>query len=98
MQQSLKYSSSTISVINGPQQIDNLSQHLPFLVGSSIEARDMDRVLSALNFLTGEGVNYYPNNTASNEVEVLIVECFNDGPSDDDDSNDELSHKNAGWF
>jgi len=98
MQRSLKYSSSTISVINGPRQIDDLSQHLPFLAGSSIEARDMDRVFSALNFLTGEGVNYYPNNTDSNEVEALIADYFIDGPSDDDDSDDELSHKNAGWF
>ena len=58
----------------------------------------MDRVLSALNFLTGEGVNYYPNSTDSNEVEALIADYFNDGPSNDGDSDDELSHKNAGWF
>ena len=58
----------------------------------------MDRVLSALNFLTGEGVNYYPNHCDSNEVEALITDYFNDGPSDDDDSDDEISHKNAGWF
>ena len=55
--------------------------------------QDTDRVLSALNFLTGEGVSYYPNDTDSNEVEALIMDYFNDGPSDDDDSDDKLSHK-----
>jgi len=71
------------------------NKSLPFLAGSSIEGRDMDKVLSTLNFLMGQGVNYYPNES---EVEALITDYFNEGPSDDDDSDDEISHKNAGWL
>jgi len=58
----------------------------------------MDRVLSALNFLTGEGVNYYPHDCDSSAVEALITDYFNDGPSDDEDSDDETGHKNEGWL
>ena len=54
-----------------------------------------DRVLSALNFLTGEGVNYYPDGCDGSALEVLISDYFNDGPSDDE-SEDERDHKNEG--
>ena len=54
------------------------------------------RVLSALNFLTGEGVNYYPDNCDRKEIEALITDYFNEDPSDDDDSSKECDHRNEG--
>lgn len=54
-----------------------------------------DRVLSALNFLTGEGVNYYPDGCDGRAIEALISDYFHDGPSDDE-SDDECDHKNEG--
>ena len=63
-----------------------------------------DRVLSALNFLTGEGVSYYWDGVESNQVEALISDYF-DAPTDDDDEDDhrsddeseeECDHRNEG--
>jgi len=34
------------------------------------------RVLPALNFLTGKGVNYYPDNCDGMEFEALIADYF----------------------
>ena len=53
-----------------------------------------ERVLSALNFLTGEGVNYYPDGCDGSAIEALITDYFNEGP--DDDSDDESDHRNEG--
>ena len=55
-------------------------------------------VLSALNFLTGESVNYYPDNCDENEIKALITDYFNEGPSDDDDSGEECNHRNKGEY
>jgi len=44
-----------------------------------------DRVLSALNFITGEGVNYYCDGVDGNDVEALISDYF-DAPTDDEDN------------
>jgi len=61
---------------------------------SFLISRDtMDRVLSALNYITGEGVNYYPDSCDSNAIEALITDYFADGPSDNKNG-----HKNAGWY
>ena len=54
-----------------------------------------ERVLSALNFLTGKGVNYYPDGCNRSAMEALITDYFNEGPSDDE-SDDESDHRNEG--
>ena len=54
-----------------------------------------DRVLSALNFLTGEGASHYPDDVDTNSIEALISDYFNEGPSDDE-SDDESGHRNGG--
>jgi len=56
----------------------------------------MDRVLSALNFLTGEGVSYYPHDCDFSAVEALIADYFTHGLIDDKESDDEGDHKNEG--
>ena len=64
------------------------------------EMSSKDRVLSALNFLTGEGVSYYWDGVESNQVEALISDYF-DAPTDDeedhrsdDESEEECDHRN----
>ena len=57
----------------------------------------MERVLSALNYITGEGVSYYPEECDTNAIDALISDYSVNAPIDDDDSNEELSHKNSGW-
>ena len=65
------------------------------------EMSSKDRVLSALNFLTGEGVSYYWDGVESNQVEALISDYF-DAPTDDEDhrsddeSEEECDHRNEG--
>ena len=54
-----------------------------------------ERVLSALSFLTGEGVNQYPDGCDSSATEAFITDYFNEGPSDDE-SDDESNHRNEG--
>ena len=54
-----------------------------------------DRVLSALNFLTGEGASHYPDDVDADAIEALISDYFNEGPSDDE-SDDKSSHRNGG--
>jgi len=56
----------------------------------------MDRVLSALNFLSGKGVSYYPHDCNSSAVEALIVDYFTHRPTDDEERDDESDHKNEG--
>ena len=53
-----------------------------------------ERVISALNFLTGEGIDYYPNGCNDNAIEALINDYFNDGSASgsDDTSDDESDH------
>ena len=55
-----------------------------------------DRVLSALNFITGEGVNYYWDGVDGNDVEALISDYF-DAPTDDEDDhmNDDESENDC---
>ena len=54
-----------------------------------------ERVLSALIFLTGEGVNHFPDGCDGSAIEALITDYFNEGQSDDD-SGDEINHRNEG--
>ena len=58
----------------------------------------MERVLSALNYITGEGVGYYPEGCDANAIDALISDYFVYAPIDDDDSDEESSHKNSGWY
>ena len=50
-----------------------------------------ERVISALNFLTGKGVSYCPDVCDSSAFEALISDYINEGPSDD-----ESDHRNEG--
>ena len=52
-----------------------------------------ERVISALNFLTGKGVNHCPDSCDASDIEALITDYFNEDPSDDA-SNDEGDHRN----
>ena len=56
-----------------------------------------ERVVSALNFLTGEGIQYYPSGCDNNAIEALINDYFNDGSASgiDDSSDDDSDHGNA---
>ena len=50
------------------------------------------RVISALNFLSGEGIDYYLSGYNDIAIEVLINDYFNDGSaSRNDDTNDDDS-------
>jgi len=49
-----------------------------------------ERVISALNFLTGEGVNNCPDDCDASNIEALITDYFNEGPGDDE-SDDEAA-------
>jgi len=55
------------------------------------------RVLSALNFLTGEGVNHFPEGYDGRDLQALIEDYFNPVLSqNDDDSDEECDHRNEG--
>ena len=60
-----------------------------------MQAMSTERVLSALNFLIGEGVNHYPEGCDASTIEVLITDYFNEGLSNDE-SDDESDHRNDG--
>ena len=49
-----------------------------------------DRVLSALNFLTGEGISYYPSGIDDGTIVVLIEDYFSteSGNESGDDASD----------
>ena len=55
-----------------------------------------ERVVSALNFLTGEEVNHYPDGCDGSAIEALISDYFNEAPASDDESDDESNHRNEG--
>ena len=61
-----------------------------------------NRVVAALNFLTGKGVDYYPDNCNDKSIEALISDYFDgngnedSGGSDSEVSPDESGHKNEG--
>ena len=58
-----------------------------------------NRVVAALNFLTGEGVDYYPDNCNDKSIEALISDYFDgnanedSGGSDSEESPDESGRK-----
>ena len=53
-----------------------------------------ERVISALNFLSGEGIDYYPSGCNDNAIAALINDYFNDGSTsgNDDTSDDDSDH------
>ena len=59
-----------------------------------------NRVVAALNFITGEGVDYYPDNCNEKDIGVLISDYFEHGNDDCDEidceSADESNHRNEG--
>ena len=58
-------------------------------------ADSRSRVVSALNFLTGEGISYPPDGCNHSALEALIDEYFNDS-GNDDSSDDESAHSGEG--
>ena len=68
---------------------------LSYLIVKMADSRS--RVVSALNFLTGEGICYHPDGVQHTELEALIEDYFNDGNDEMiDDSSDESDHNNEG--
>ena len=64
-------------------------------------ATTKDRVITALNFLAGEGIDYYPSGCNDSAIEALINDYFNDGSAsgNDDTSDDESDHSDdQGYF
>ena len=57
-----------------------------------------NRVVATLNFLTGEGIHYYPDNCNEKDIGALISHYFENGNDDASDckSTDESSHRNEG--
>lgn len=49
-----------------------------------------DRVISALNYLTGEGISYYPSGVNDGAIVALIEDYFNteSGNESSDDASD----------
>ena len=59
------------------------------------------RVVAALNFLTGEGIVYYPDNCNNKSIEVLISDHFDGNRNEDgggSDSEESPDHKNEGLY
>ena len=54
-----------------------------------------ERVVSALNFSTGEGIQYYPSGCNNNAIEAFINDYFDDGSGIDDSSDDDSDHGDA---
>lgn len=60
-----------------------------------------NRVVAALNFLTGEGIDYYPDDCNEKDIGALISDYFDRDGNDESDgsdceSTDESNHKNEG--
>ena len=51
-----------------------------------------DRVLSALNFLTGEGISYVPTGVDEGAIQALIEDYFNAPESGSESSDDASDH------
>ena len=47
-----------------------------------------NRVVAALNALTGEGVDYYPNNCNDKDIEALISDYFESNGNDETNGGD----------
>ena len=54
------------------------------------------RVLSALNFLTEEGVNYYPDGCDGRATKALITDYFNEAALCDDQCDEDCDRRNEG--
>ena len=59
-----------------------------------------NQVVAALNFITGEGVDYYPDNCNEKDIRALISDYFENGNDECDESDcksaDESNHRNEG--
>ena len=59
-----------------------------------------NRVVAVLNFITGEGVDYYPDNCNEKDIGALISDYFENVNDDCDESDcesaDESNHRNEG--
>ena len=98
MKDSLHPCSFLLRIKIGAGQIARFVTTAAWYGGLSTKTRAMssaERVLSALNFLTGEGVNHYPDDCDGSAIEALITDYFNEGHSDDE-SDDESNHRNEG--
>ena len=72
------------------EQITRFVPAVSVLATSNKEMAARDRVLSALNFLTGEGIAYHPTGVNDEAIQALIEDYFNNGSDDESDhSSDE---------
>lgn len=62
-----------------------------FILGGLVAMAAKDRVLSALNFLTGEGISYHPTGVDDGNIQALIEDYFNP-ESGSDSSGDDSDH------
>ena len=60
---------------------------LSYLIVKMADSRS--RVVSALNFLTGEGIDYHPDGIDGTELEALIQDYFDGNDEIIDDSSDD---------
>ena len=60
---------------------------LSYLVVKMADSRS--RVISALNFLTGEGIDYHPDDIDPMDLEALIQDYFDGNDKIIDDSSDD---------
>ena len=61
-------------------------------------ATSKDRVLTALNFLAGEGIDYYLSGCNDSAIEAFINDYFNDGSASASESDDESDHSDNQGF
>ena len=61
-------------------------------------ADSRSRVVSALNFLTGEGISYHPDGVEHTALEALIEDYFNNGNDETTDDSSSNESDNEGYY
>ena len=59
-------------------------------------AASKDKVLSALNFLTGGGISFHPTGVDDGAIQALIEDYFNAPPESGSDSSDDATDHSEG--
>ena len=89
MMQSLHGCKFIANSVNGDLQITRfVLAGILVLAGSKIVMAARNRVVAALNFLTGEGVDYYSYNCNKNDIGALISDYFKSNGNDESDGSD----------
>ena len=76
--------------------MEQITQFIPAVsvwATSNKEIAARDRVLSALNFLIGEGITYHPTSINDEAIQALIEDYFNNRSDTSDDESDHSSDK-----